>query len=309
MKLSICTTLYKSAPYVAEFIRRSTCVAKELVGEEYEIIMVDDGSPDNSLDIACSLALTDPHIKVVELSRNFGHHKALMTATKCAQGDLVYLLDSDLEEEPEWLLAFYDTLEKDRCDVVYGVQESRKGKWFERISGQIAHSLFTFFIGKGVPRNVCTARLMSRNYVENLLKFEERELLILGLWHSAGFRQCPYPVKKHNTSPTTYSFIAKYNHLINGVLSFSAIPMSIIFYVGLVIFLLSVLYSLYLFALWFLGASMLSGWTSVMLSIWLLGGIIISFIGLIGMYMAKIFIEVKHRPYTIIREIYQVKKC
>ena len=110
MKLSVVTTLYQSAVYIEEFCRRISLVADELAGDSYEIILVNDGSPDHSLDVAVGLAAQDKRLVVVDLSRNFGHHQAMMTGLSYARGERVFLIDSDLEEEPEWLRGFYDEL-------------------------------------------------------------------------------------------------------------------------------------------------------------------------------------------------------
>ena len=109
MKLSIVATLYQSAPYVAEFHRRASAAA-QIVGEDYELVLVNDGSPDRSLDVAVQLHRRAQHV-VVDLSRNFGHHKAMMTGLDAARGERVFLVDSDLEEEPEWLLGFARQME------------------------------------------------------------------------------------------------------------------------------------------------------------------------------------------------------
>ena len=106
MKLSIVTTLYNSAPYIQEFHRRASEAALALTSD-YEVIFVNDGSPDDSLQVALSLHRSDPHVHIIDLSRNFGHHKALMTGLAHAQGYLVFLIDSDLEEDPKWLLEFH----------------------------------------------------------------------------------------------------------------------------------------------------------------------------------------------------------
>jgi len=103
MKLSIVATLYQSEPHIVEFHQRASAAAKQLVGEDYEMVLVHDGSPDNSLDIAIRLTETDSHVVIVDLSRNFGHHKAMMTGLAHSKGELVFLIDSDLEEEPEWM--------------------------------------------------------------------------------------------------------------------------------------------------------------------------------------------------------------
>ena len=142
MKLSIVTTLYKSSEYVEEFYKRITKEAKKIT-DDYEIIFVDDGSPDDSLKKCVSLHKQDQKIKVIELSRNFGHHKAIMTGLSYAKGDFVFLIDSDLEEDPEFLEIFWEELQSgEDLDVVYGLQKSRKGGWFEKFSGGLFYKVF-----------------------------------------------------------------------------------------------------------------------------------------------------------------------
>ena len=123
MKLSIVATLYRSAPHLREFHQRATQAASALAGNDYEIVLVNDGSPDNSLDMAVELTKQDPHVVVVDLSRNFGHHKAMLAGLTYARGERVFLIDSDLEEEPEWLGDFAQTMARESADVIYGVQE------------------------------------------------------------------------------------------------------------------------------------------------------------------------------------------
>lgn len=304
MKLSIVSTLYQSASYIAEFHQRASAAARKVVGEDYEIVLVNDGSPDNSLDLAIKLTQEDAHVVVVDLSRNFGHHKAMMTGLAHAKGERVFLIDSDLEEEPECLISFSEQMLTDRCDVVFGVQERRKGNWFERWSGQWFYHFFKALTGMALPENVVTARLMSRRYVQALLLHEEREVFMAGLWHITGFVQRPQTVKKHSTSETTYTFRRKMSLLVNSVTSFSNAPLVSIFYIGVSISLFALFYIAYLFIHWVFLAKPLSGWTSVMASIWLLGGMVISFIGVVGIYLSKIFSETKQRPYTIVRQIH-----
>jgi len=304
MKLSIVATLYQSAAYIAEFHQRASAAARQLVGEDYEVVLVNDGSPDNSLDLAVQLTESDDHVVVVDLSRNFGHHKAMMTGLAHARGENVFLIDSDLEEEPEWLTAFAEQMENGKCDVVYGVQERRKGGVFERWSGQWFYRFFKMLTGLSLPENIVTARLMTRRYVDALLRHKEREVFMAGLWHITGFIQAARTVKKHSTSETTYTFRRKMSLLVNSVTSFSNAPLIGIFYIGLAISLIAILYIFYLSIYWLFLARPLSGWTSVMASIWLLGGMVISFIGVVGIYLSKIFSETKQRPYTIVMQVY-----
>lgn len=308
MKLSIVATLYQSSSYVLEFYQRASSVAKEMVGDDYEIVLVNDGSPDNSLDLAVNLTEIDNHVVVIDLSRNFGHHKAMMTGLASAKGAHIFLIDSDLEEEPEYLIPFAEQMGQEHCDVVYGVQQQRKGSWFERWSGHLFYRLFNSLAALALPENLITARLMTRRYVDALLLHRERELMLAGIWHITGFDQRAHRVTKHRTSETTYTFRHKISVLINGVTSFSNAPLLSIFYIGMFILTAASIYIAYLVLTWVFIAKPLSGWTSVMASIWLLGGMIIAFIGLVGIYLAKIFSEIKQRPYTIVRQIYSKQK-
>ena len=304
MKLSIVATLYNSAACIDEFYARASAAARQLVGDDYEIILVNDGSPDNSLDIAIRFTEADSHLIIVDLSRNFGHHKAMMTGLAYTSGQQVFLIDSDLEEEPEWLIGFAEQMANEKCDVVFGVQEQRKGSFFERLSGQWFYRFFNALTGMTLPENIVTARLMSRRYVDALLRHEEREVFMAGLWHITGFSQNPRTIKKHDTSRTTYTFRRKISVLVNSVTSFSNAPLISIFYIGISISLFASIYIAYLVFNWMFLSNPPSGWTSVMASIWILGGMVISFIGVVGIYLSKIFSEAKRRPYTIVRQIY-----
>lgn len=304
MKLSVVSTLYKSAPFIREFHARAARVAEELAGDDYEIVLVNDGSPDDSLAVALELLREDKHVVVVDLSRNFGHHKAMMTGLEQSKGDLVFLIDVDLEEEPEYLPGFARKLAEENADVVYGVQENRKGGWFERWSGAIFYAVFDRLTYIEHPRNPLTMRLMTRRYVDALLTFREHEMVISCLWVITGFKQCMQVVKKHKRPGTSYSLAAKFNHMVNAVTSFSAAPLILIFYSGLAIFCLSLLYSLYILYMRVVSFRPVDGWTSLIVSVWLLGGLIILFLGVIGIYLSKVFAETKRRPLSIIKTIH-----
>jgi putative glycosyltransferase len=308
LKLSVVTTLYHSAPYIDDFYRRTTETARQLAGDSYEIILVNDGSPDDSLDKAVKLSEQDQHLTVVDLSRNFGHHRAIMTGLSYSTGEYIFLLDSDLEEDPEWLLLFDEQMKTEGCDVVYGIQQKRKGGWFERISGNMFYNTFNALSGFEMPKSWVTARLMTRRYVDALLQHPERELTIGGLYLLAGFEQRPHIIEKHDTSETTYTLSKKIAVFVNEIASVSDKPLVTIFYSGLTIFFSAAIYTFYLVAKWLFFSTPLSGWTSVMASIWLLGGLMISFIGIIGIYLSKVFLESKQRPITIVRQVFRGSK-
>ena len=306
MKLSIVTTLYQSASYITEFYRRASAAARQLVGEDYEIVLVDDGSTDDSLNIAVQLTEFDAHVVVVDLSRNFGHHKAMMTGLAQAEGERIFLIDSDLEEDPEYLLGFASQMDNDGCDVVYGVQESRKGKWVERWSGVWYYHAMSVLSGMEWPVNMVTARLMTRRYVNSLLLHEERELDIGGLWVITGYSQTPQVVIKHCASETTYTFSRKISLLVNSITSFSSFPLLLICYMGVLISFGAGFNIIWILIQWYFNSEPVPGWTSIIASIWLLGGVIVLSVGIVGLYLSKVFEEVKKRPYTIVRKVYGI---
>jgi putative glycosyltransferase len=308
MKLSVVTTLYYSAPYLQQFYER-TCAACAQITDDFEIVLVNDGSPDNVLEIAICLAQADSRIRVVDLSRNFGHHKAAMTGLDYAKGDWVFLIDVDLEEEPELLLPFWAESQKNStADVIYGVQNGRKGGLFERISGDLYYRAFNALSSYKIPANLLMARLMSRRYVAALLLHRESELDIGGLWTLAGFEQVPVSVHKHSKPTTTYNLRRKIALTIRSITAFSNKPLLYIAALGVIILGLSFLYFFYTVYVYLFIGTPPSGFTTIALSIWFLGGLTIFSLGVIAIYLSVIFTETKNRPYTIVRQIYQSEK-
>ena len=292
--------MYKSAAFLREFCSRSADASGRIT-QSFEIVLVNDGSPDDSLAVALELCAADPHIRVIDLSRNFGHHRALMTGMARARGERVFLLDCDLEEDPEWLTMFDDVMRATGADVVYGVQGDRKGGWFERATGSVAYWLYEKLLTVSVPRNVVTARLMTARYVEALVSHREREVALSGLWAITGFDQRHVQVRKGSRSDPSYTTRMRLSALANAVTSFSNRPLVYIFQIGMAVMLLSVLAGGFLFYRSLTDTIGVPGWASIMVSVWFLGGLIIFCVGVIGMYLAKMFTEIKQRPYTIVR--------
>ena len=304
MRIAVVATLYRSSPLLDAFHRRVSAAVAALT-DDYEIVLVNDGSPDDSLDVARRLFERDSHVRVVDLARNFGHHKAMMTGLAHARGDLVFLIDSDLEEEPELLRVFYDTLRTSGADVVYGVQGARRGGLFERVSGWLFFKVFNLLSGQPIPVNVVTVRLMTQRYVAALVSHRERETIIAGLWALTGFAQVPVTIIKGENRGSSYDLSRKIAVLVNSVTSFSDRPLVLIFYLGLAIGVAAAAAAGYLVVQRMFFGVALAGWPSLIGSVWLLGGLMLGSLGIIGMYVSRIFIETKQRPYTIVRHIYE----
>jgi putative glycosyltransferase len=304
VRLSIVTTLYRSSETIDEFYRRATAVA-ERFADSFELVLVNDCSPDNTLQCAIALQRTDPRIVLVDLARNFGQHKAMMTGLAYATGDLVFLIDSDLEEEPELLTRFTERLSRGDCDVVYGVQDTRRGGLFERAVGELFFFLVNALSDQSFPRNIVNARLMTHDYVRALVRHRDREFLIAHLWQLSGFRQVPLNIEKLACSPTTYSLRKRIEMAIKHITTTSTKLLYLIFYAGFGIFAVSLVTILYYISRYFFSGIGVDGFTSLIVSIWLFGGLTTVILGMLGIYMANILSETKRRPYTVVRGVHR----
>lgn len=309
MELSIVTTLYKSSPYIDEFYARISKEAKNIT-DDYEIIFVDDGSPDDSLQKAVALYEKDSKVKVIELSRNFGHHNAILTGLRNTNGNFVFLIDIDLEEEPELLAKFWEEIHKEKdIDVIFGVQESRKGGLFEKWSGEAFYKVFNFLSPIKVTANQTTVRILTSRFMKAVSdNLKERSLFLAVNLEALGFKQKIIKIKKQKRYGSNYTFSKKINLMINAITSFTSKPLVYVFYLGSMISFFSFIYITYLIIMRLFFEQPLVGWTSMIVSVWFMSGLIIFSIGVLGMYLSKIFDEVKQRPISVIKKIYEKDK-
>lgn len=304
-KITIVTTLYYSESFIEIFYSRIKHSVEQIT-DLYEILFVNDGSPDNSKQKVLQLSQHDDRIVLIDLSRNFGHHQAIITGLQLSTGDFVFLIDSDLEEDPELLNSFWnEMISNTEADVVYGIQAKRKGGFFERISGSLFYKILNSMTKVSYPSNTLTARLMKRNYVEAVLSFKEKALDIWSVFALAGFNQVGMSVTKGSKGSSTYTLNKKLGMTIEIVTSLSNRPLYIIFFIGTIWLCLSSFNILLILANKWIYKTETEGWASIMASIWLIGGVIIFLLGLIGIYLSKIFLETKGRPVTLIRKIYK----
>jgi putative glycosyltransferase len=303
MDLSIVSTLYRSEPYIDEFVHRCIRAATQIT-HDFEIVLVNDGSPDGVLDKALNLQNDYKQLRIVDLSTNFGHHRAMMTGLCFARGKRVFLIDSDLEEDPAWLIDFWASMDSSGADVVFGVQRKRKGGVTERFFGAAFYWLVNMLSHNTIQANSVTARLMTAQYVAVLTQFQEREFAIGDLWVQAGFRQISLRVDKAYRGDSSYSFRKRAGNALRAIVSTSTVPLSLIFGFGLFICTLSGIYiAVLLWRFMFVGVAA-EGWTSLILSVWFFGGLSLMAIGTIGIYIARIFHETKRRPYVALRGVH-----
>ena len=304
--ISIVTTMYRSRTFLDQFLAECLNTLTTLGCESFEIILVNDGSPDDSLEYAIGAQKTIPQLVVVDLSRNFGHHYAIQAGLQQSRGELVFLIDCDLEVPPSILLQFMAKRNATGADVVYGYQEARTGGYFKKFSGSLFYSAFNLLSEIKIPANLATERIMTRRYVDALLTLGDRNVFLAGMMSWAGFTQIGVPLeKKPREGASTYTIFRRIKLMVNAVSSFSVLPLSWLFNIGVSITMLSVLYLIYLVGRRILFDDALIGYTSIMGLMALSLGITTSSLGLIGIYLGKIFSQVQNRPAYIIKDIHR----
>lgn len=303
--ISVLTSLYCMEAHIQEFYDRSL-KAIQAITDDYEFVFVDDGSPDDSKAIVLSIIKKDNRVRLIELSRNYGQHKAIMASLPHLRGDYVFLLDTDLEEKPELLGPFYERMQENpgEIDVVYGYTEKRKGGPFEKFSGAVFYRLFNALSDVKIQPNLIAARLMTRDYVQHLAQFDEAHIFLSGLMELTGFKQVGLPVTKSSRGVTTYTLRRKVTLATDAILSFTNRPLAFVALLGAALTTASVLAALCLIARQWTTGTPAEGWTIVLVTLWILGGLTISSIGLVGVYIGRVFIQVKRRPNAIIKKIH-----
>ncbi|MBW0004883.1 MAG: glycosyltransferase family 2 protein [Hyphomicrobiales bacterium] len=306
MKISIVTTIYKTEEYLDEFHRECLEVLQDTGRPEYEIIFTVDGSPGEWRPVVAALKARDPHVKVFELSRNFGHHIAIWCSLEHATGDLIFLIDSDLQVSPAIFKEFDAKLRKDGdLDVVYAYQAQPQGSvpktWLRRAFWRIFRAVSSV----EVPPDILTERLMRREYVDALLRLGDRNLFLAGMMHWTGFKQLGVPTKRRTRAGSSYSFLRRVALSVDAITSFSDVPMRLLFTFGAAIAGVSLIGALALILDKILEPEMiLGGFTSLSVLILFSSGVITGSIGLLGIYIGKIFVQVRERPVYIVKRVF-----
>jgi putative glycosyltransferase len=305
VELSIVASVYQGSQSVQPFCEQVHEAARA-TGLDYEIVLVDDGSRDDSFEKMRELQKKYPaQLRVFSLSRNFGHHAAVAAALEQCRGQLVFLLDSDLQDDPALLPEFLSLLRSKNVDMVYGYQERRHGGWFERWSGGIFWWLFSRLSGLNLGQSPRTIRLMTRRYIDAVVSLGEVHRFTAGLMAWVGFRQHGRMIvpKERKFGRSTYSLRRKVNLLLDAIVSFSARPLTLATQAGFIITGLGLLYGGYIFALKLISpSSILAGWPSVLAAILVIGGFNMMLTGAVGLYVAKTYEQVKLRPKFVIMD-------
>jgi len=303
--LSLVAPAFNEAKVLKVFYEKLVEVTELLKDFDWEIIFVDDGSEDNTRSILKELRQKDHRVKWISLSRNFGHQAALTAGLKHAGGDAVITMDCDLQH-PVSLIPEMIARWENGFDLVLTVREDDRSSGFvKRVTSGLFYQIINTMSNTQIKPSAADFRLMSRKAVAAFLQFGEFHRFIRGMVSWMGFKTCELQYKPENRQAGTSKYTIKkmINLALDGLTSFSIIPLRISTILGTLIFLGTIIYALYAIVMWFIKPQTLQiGWTSLLVTVNLLGGAILLFIGLIGEYIGRIYEQVKMRPLYLIDE-------
>jgi dolichol-phosphate mannosyltransferase len=301
--LSLVVPVYNEATVLASFYDRATRALAALDGLSYEMLFVDDGSRDASFEHLATFAAGDPRVRVLKLSRNFGHQVAITAGIDHARGDCVVVIDADLQDPPE-IIASMVALWRQGFDVVYGTRSERDGETPMKIATAAGfYRLLGRLTNVEIPPDVGDFRLMSRRVVDQLRLLREKDRFVRGLVSWVGFRQTgiSYARDRRQGGQTKYPYRRMIKFAFDGITSFSTVPLKLATWTGYAAALLAVLYLLSVFVQKLLGYT-IEGWATIMVAMLFMGAVQLICLGILGEYLGRIFNEVKARPMYVVEE-------
>lgn len=303
--LSIVVPCFNEEACLAELHQRLGAAARIAVGEDYELVLVNDGSRDGSWALMEQLAAGDPHVVAVNLSRNHGHQLALTAGLDLSCGATILIIDADLQDPPELLPAMYAAMRAQQADVIYGVRKSRAGETaFKRATAHGFYRLLSRATEVDIPLDAGDFRLMSRRALDALLAMPEQARFIRGMVAWIGFRQAPFAYDRQErfAGATKYPLKKMMRFAFDALTGFSSAPLKLASHAGLWLSLGSIILILYIAFAWIAGRN-IQGWTSLMLVVVVLGAIQMFVLALMGEYIGRLYNEAKRRPLYIVQEV------
>jgi glycosyltransferase involved in cell wall biosynthesis len=303
VELSLVVPIHNESTALDEFFARIVAVL-EKIGSSFEIVCVDDGSSDDSVERLLSMRGWLPNLKVLSLSRNFGKDVALSAGFDHACGAAVVPIDADLQDPPE-LIEQMVAKWRDGFDVVYATRARRHGESFlRRASARYFYRIFDRITDIPIPRDTGDFRLLDRRVIDVLVRLPERTRFMKGLFAWVGFKQTSLSFDRPERSAggSKWTYWRLWNFALDGITSFSSVPLKIWSYIGVVVSIFAFLYALFLAGLTLIHGVVVPGYASIMVAVLFFGGVQLITLGIIGEYLARIYNEVKGRPLYLVRE-------
>ena len=303
--LSIVVPCYNEEACLGALYERLTAAARAAAGGDYELVLVNDGSRDGSWPIMRRFAERDPKVVAVNLSRNHGHQLALTAGLDLCRGDIILVIDADLQDPPELLSDIIETMRREEADVVYGVRKSRAGETpFKRATAHGFYRLLSRATDVHIPVDAGDFRLISRRALDVLLSMPEQARFVRGMVAWLGFRQVPflYDRQERLAGETKYPLRKMIRFAVDALTGFSSAPLKLASHAGMWLVVGSVLIVLYILAGWLSGRA-IPGWTSLMLVVVVIGAVQMFVLALMGEYIGRLYNEAKQRPLYIVQEV------
>ncbi|PZT95783.1 MULTISPECIES: glycosyltransferase family 2 protein [Sphingomonas] len=303
--LSIVVPCYNEAACLDVLHTRISAAARAVVGDDHEIVLVNDGSRDQSWAVMERLAASDPRLVAINLSRNHGHQLALTAGLDLCAGERILIIDADLQDPPELLADMLATMESEGADVVYAVRRKREGEtFFKKLTAAGFYRVLDRVTDTPIPLDTGDFRLMSRRALDALLSLPEQARFIRGMVAWVGFRQVPFPYDRDErlAGESKYPLGKMIRFALDAVTGFSTAPLRLASHMGLVLTGLSLLLFAYI-AIGWLSGSAVQGWTSTMLVVVFLGAVQMFVLGMIGEYLGRLYVESKRRPLYLVADV------
>jgi len=300
-EISIIIPIYNEELNINQLYSRLVNVVKAIT-ENYELLFVNDGSKDNSLLLIRNICITDPKVKYIDLSRNFGHQIAVCAGLDKCVGNSVVIIDADLQDPPELINDLFKKL-KEGYEVVYAKRRSRKGEgFFKKYTAKVFYRLLQKITNINIPVDTGDFRIIDRKIVDLLKQMPEQHKYLRGQISWLGFKQTyvEYDRDPRNAGKTGYTFRKMMKFALDGITSFSDFPLKVATIAGFVVSGISFILMLYALYSRFISRNYQPGWTSLMLTVLFIGGIQLIGIGIIGEYISRISTDVKNRPVYVI---------
>ncbi len=303
-RLSVVVPCYNEEAVLAETHRRLRQACVDVVGEDFEIVYVDDGSRDTTWTLMTDLAEGDARVVAVALSRNFGHQLALSAGLELARGERILMIDADLQDPPELLGEMMAKMDGG-ADVVYGERTQREGETaFKTGSASLFYRLLNRLTDLHIPENVGDFRLVNRRVLDALLAMPEQHRFVRGLVAWLGFRQeaQPYVRQARFAGETKYPLRKMLRLSADAITGFSVRPLRLAMLFALVSFAVAMTIAVYAMVAWLTGETV-RGWTSLTLVVAVFAGVQLLCLGIMGEYLGRMFVEAKRRPLYVLREV------
>lgn len=305
-RLSIVAPCYNEEACLDVLYNRVSDAAREVAGDSYEIVLVDDGSRDRTWEMIRALAEADRHVLALKLSRNHGHQLALSAGLDLCQGELILIIDADLQDPPELIGPMIGKMEAEQADVVYAMRSERKGEtWAKRLTAKLFYRLLSLASdGTPIPLDTGDFRLMTRRALDVLQSMPEQSRFIRGMVAWIGFRQVPFHYERDErlAGQTNYPFRKMLRLAFDAMTGFSSAPLRMASYAGMLFSLIAAALMAYSLVGWLSGEAV-PGWTSLMMIVLVIGSVQMFVLGMMGEYIGRLYNQSRSRPLYIVSDV------